>query len=177
MSYAVSQNSGQDFRFSPLVWDMKAVEGSTAHRNLYELFRDHWNDGTISISKEGSYQYAFDNVKIRDLRGDDILVNLKYKYVVKADVRLGSVGAESARGFFDLNNNTFTSSENIVFEPLDIDKISEWPRITEDIPAPKQPLQLIGMFPLPNEPPQSSYQNPFTGEMLDPAKVEKGIYL
>jgi hypothetical protein len=33
------------------------------------------------------------------------------------------------------------------------------------------------MFPLPDEPPLSSYENPFTREMLDPEKVRKGIYI
>lgn len=175
ISYGVEQ-TGQDFRFSPLVWDMHISDGSDPPRSIYELFRDHWNDGTIEINKEGTYQYRFEQVPIIDLRGDVIIVDLTYRYVVKADKRKGSAAAQIARGFYDLNNKSFTSSEDIVFEPIEIDKISEWEELGSDTP-PDQPFRLVGKFPLPDEPPLSSYQNPFTGEPLDPEKVKKGIYV
>lgn len=178
ISYGVSTSGiGQDFRFSPLVWDMKASEGREKSRTIYELFRDHWNDGTIDITKEGSYQYEFKNAPIIDLRGDVITVDLAYRYVVKANIRKGFAGAESARGFYDINDKSFTSSEDITFEPIEIDKISDWPELKPDEKLPTQPFRLVGMFPLPDEPPLSSYQNPFTHEMLDPEKVRKGIYI
>ena len=177
ISYGVATSGiGQDFRFSPLVWDMKASEERKKPRTIYELFRDHWNDGTLDITKEGSYQYEFKNAPIIDLRGDVIIVDLTYRYVVRADKRKGSATAQIARGFYDLNNKSFTSSESIVFEPLDIDKISEWEELTDESLT-TQPFRLIGLFPLPDEPPLSSYQNPFTNEMLDPDKVSKGIYI
>ncbi len=176
ISYGVSTHrAGVDFRFSPLVWDMKISDGSG--RTIYELFRDHWNDGTIDITQEGSFQYEFKDAPIIDLRGDVIVVDLAYRYVVKADVRKGSAGTESARGFFDLSKGTFTSSEDIVFEPIEIDKISDWQTLAPDETPPNQPFHLVGMVPLPDEPPLSSYQNPFTGEMLDPEQVKNGRYL
>lgn len=175
ISYGVEQ-TGQDFRFSPLVWDMKVSDGSDPPRNIYELFRDHWNDGTIDITQEGSYQYKFDQVPIIDLRGDVIIVDLSYRYIVKADKRKGSAAAQIARGFYDLNDNSFTSSEDIVFEPIEIGKISEWAELGDETP-PTQPFRLIGKLPLPDEPPLSSYQNPFTNEMLDPEKVKSGVYV
>ena len=50
ISYGVSTHrAGLDFRFSPLVWDMKISDGS--ERSIYELFRDHWNEGVIDITK------------------------------------------------------------------------------------------------------------------------------
>ncbi len=175
ISYGVEQ-TGQDFRFSPLVWDMKVSDGSDPPRNIYELFRDHWNDGTIDITQEGSYQYKFDQVPIIDLRGDVIIVDLSYRYIVKADKRQGSAAAQMARGFYNLNDNSFTSSEDIVFEPIEIDKISEWPELADETLR-AQPFRLVGKSPLPDEPPLSSYQNPFTNEMLDPEKVKSGIYI
>lgn len=175
ISYGLEQ-TGQDFRFSPLVWDMHVSDGSDPPRSIYELFRDHWNDGTIDITKEGSYQYRFEQVPIIDLRGDVIIVDLTYRYIVKADKRKGSAAAQIARGFYDLNNKSFTSSEDIVFEPIEIDKISEWEELGDET-TPAQPFRLIGKFPLPDEPPLSSYTNPFTNEPLDPEKVKQGIYI
>lgn len=174
ISYGVEQ-TGQDFRFSPLVWDMHISDGSSPPRTIYELFRDHWNDDTIEISKHGSYQYRFEQVPIIDLRGDVIIVDLTYRYVVKADRRKGTAAAQLARGFYNLNDKSFTSSEDIVFEPIEIDKISEWEELGNETP-PAQPFRLIGKFPLPDEPPLSSYTNPFTNEPLDPEKVKQGIY-
>jgi hypothetical protein len=173
ISYGVS-TIGQDFRFSPLVWDMKISDGSG--RNIYELFRDHWNDGVIEITKEGHYEYKFEKAPIIDLRGDPIIVDLAYRYFVKTETRKGYAGAESARGFFDLNAGVFTSSEDIVFEPIEVEKVSDWPKISSDEAPSSQPFRLGGIFPLPDEPPLSSYKNPFTGEMLDPQQVQKGIY-
>lgn len=122
ISYGVSTHrAGVDFRFSPLVWDMKISDDSG--RNIYELFRDHWNEGVIEITKEGHYQYEFKDAPIIDLRGDVIIVDLAYRYFVKADTRKGYAGAESARGFFDLNEGIFTSSENITFEPIEVEKV------------------------------------------------------
>lgn len=176
ISYGVSTNGiGQDFRFSPLVWDMKIHDGSG--RNIYELFRDHWNEGTIEITQEGHYEYKFPKAPIRDLRDDIITVDLAYRYFVKANNRKGYAGAESARGFFDLNASTFISSEDIVFEPIEAESIDNWPELSDDETPPNQPFRLIGMFPLPEEPPLSSYKNPFTGETLDPAKVQRGVYI
>ena len=176
MSYGVSTSGARmDFRFSPLVWDMKISDGSG--RNIYELFRDHWNEGVIEVTKEGHYQYRFDKAPIIDLRGDVITVDLKYNYIVKADDRQGYAGAESARGFFDMNEGSFTSSEEIVFEPIEVDNIDKWPKLSPDETTAKQPFRLVGMFPLPDEPPLSSYESPFTGEMLDPEQVRKGIYI
>lgn len=178
ISYGVSTHrAGVDFRFSPLVWDMHISEDADKPRTIYELFRDHWNDGTIEITQEGSYQYEFKDAPIIDLRGDVVVVDLAYKYIVKADVRKGSAGTESARGFFDINKSSFTSSEAIIFEPIEIDKISDWPTLRPDETPPNQPFRLVGMFPLPDEPPLASYKNQFTGEMLDPEKVKKGIYV
>jgi hypothetical protein len=178
ISYGVSTSGvGQDFRFSPLVWDMKAAEGREKPRNIYEVFRDHWNDGTIEISKAGAYEYKFKQAPIVDLRGDTIIVDLTYRYIVKANIRKGYAGAESARGFYDINKQVFTSSEDITFEPIEIDKISDWPELSPNEKPSKQPFRLVGMFPLPDEPPLSSYTNPFTNEPLDPEKVKKGIYL
>ena len=176
ISYGVSTHrAGVDFRFSPLVWDMKISDGS--ERSIYELFRDHWNEGVIDITKEGSYQYEFKDAPIVDLRGDIIIVDLAYRYIVGADNRKGYAGAESARGFFDLNEGSFTSSEDITFEPIEVEKVSEWPKLPPDGTPPNQPFRLVGMFPLPDEPPLSSYKNPFTGEMLDPEKTRNGIYI
>lgn len=178
ISYGVgTHRAGVDFRFSPLVWDMKTSEGSEIPRTIYELFRDHWNDGTIDIAKEDSYQYEFKDVPIIDLKGDVILVDLTYRYVVKADNRKGYAGAESARGFFDLSKEVFTSSEDIVFEPIEVDKISEWPKLVDSETPVSQPFRLVGMFPMPDEPPLSSYENPFTGKLLDPEQVKKGSYV
>lgn len=59
---------------------------------------------------------------------------------------------------------------------LEIDKISEWEELGDETP-PAQPFRLVGKFPLPDEPPLSSYENPFTGEPLDPEKVKKNIYI
>lgn len=175
ISYGVSTHrAGVDFRFSPLVWDMKISDGSG--RSIYELFRDQWNEGVIDITKEGSYQYEFKDAPIIDLRGEIIVVDLAYRYIVGADNRKGHAGAESARGFFDLNEGSFTSSEDITFEPIEVERISEWPKISPDKLPLSQPFRLVGMFPLPDEPPLSSYENPFTREMLDPEKVRKGIY-
>lgn len=176
ISYGIS-TIGQDFRFSPLVWDMKAAEGLDQPRSIYEVFRDHWNDGTIEVNKVGTYEYKFDQVPIIDLQGNVIVVDLTYNYVVKADIRKGYVGTESARGFYDVNKKTFTSSESITFEPIEIGKISEWPRISNKVTSLDQPFRLIGQFPLPDDPPLSSYKNPFTGQMLDPKSVQKGIYI
>jgi len=176
ISYGVS-TIGQDFRFSPLVWDMKAAEDLGKQRTIYEVFRDHWNDGTIEVTKPGAYEYKFDQVPIIDLRGDTIIVALVYNYIVKADLRRGYAGAKSARGFYDVNKKTFTSSENITFEPIEISKISVWPRVSPEVTLPEQPFRLVGQFPLPVEPPLSSYKNPFTGQMLDPINVQKGIYI
>lgn len=175
ISYGV-ETVGQDFRFSPLVWDMKASEGSESHRNIYEVFRDHWNEGAIEVAKEGSYKYKFEKVPIVDVRGDVVTVDLTYSYIVKSDKRKGTAKAQIARGFYDLNNKSFTSSEDIVFEPIEIDKISDWPELTANEKIPTQPFRLVGLFPLPDEPPLSSYKNPFTGEMLDPEKVRNGVY-
>lgn len=175
ISYGLEQ-TGQDFRFSPLVWDMHVSDGSDPPRNIYELFRDHWNDGTIDITKEGSYQHRFEQAPILDLRGDTIIVDLTYRYTVKADKRKGSATAQMARGFYDINGKSFTSSEEIVFEPIEIDKISEWEELGDETP-PAQPFRLVGKFPLPDEPPHSSYTNPFTNESLDPEKVNQGIYI
>ena len=177
ISYGVEHNSGQDFRFSPLVWDMVAAEAKNPKRNIYELFRDHWNEGVIDISKEGSYQYKFEGVGVVDLRGDVIKVDLTYRYIVKADKRKGFAGAESARGFYDINSGAFTSAENIIFEPIEISKISEWTALPDEEEANMQPFELIGIVPLPEEPPLSSYENPFTGKKLDPEKVKQGKYL
>lgn len=174
MSYGIS-TVGQDFRFSPLVWDMKVSDGSS--RNIYELFRDHWNESIIDITKEGHYEYKFEKAPIIDLRGDVIIVDLAYRYFVKANTRNGYAGAESARGFFDLSEGTFTSSEDIVFEPIEVESVNDWPELSPDETHPKQPFRLVGMFPLPDEPPLSSYENPFTREMLDPEKVREGIYV
>lgn len=176
ISYGISTIGG-DFRFSPLVWDMKAAEGLEKPRNIFEVFRDHWNEGEIEITKAGSYQYKFDKVPIIDLRGDVIVVDLTYRYIVKADVRKGYASAESARGFYDVNKKLFTTSDDINFEPIEMDKISDWPELSEDEEPPKQPFRLIGLFPLPDEPPLSSYTNPFTNEPLDPIKVKHGIYI
>jgi hypothetical protein len=175
ISYGLEQ-TGQDFRFSPLVWDMKVSDGSEPPRNIYELFRDHWNDDTIDIIKEGSYQYRFEQVPIIDLRGDTIIVDLTYRYVVKANKRKGSAVGQMARGFYDLSDKSFTSSEDIVFEPIEINKISEWEELGDETP-PVQPFRLVGKFPLPDEPPLTSYTNPFTNEPLDPIKVRQGIYV
>jgi hypothetical protein len=178
ISYGVSTHrAGVDFRFSPLVWDMHISEAGDNPRNIYELFKDHWNEGTIEVTKEGSYQYEFKDANIVDLRDDVITVDLAYRYTVKVDVRKGSAGAESARGFFDLSKGTFTSTEDVIFEPIEIDKISDWDSLAPDETLPPQPFRLVGMFPLPDEPPLSSYKNPFTGEMLDPEQVKKGKYL
>lgn len=174
ISYGV-ETVGQDFRFSPLVWDMKIGDGTG--RNIYELFRDHWNDEVVEITNEGHYEYTFQQVSIIDLRGDMITVDLDYRYTVKSDRRKGFAGAESARGFYDINSGEFTSSEDVIFEPIEIGKISEWPEISEGEPLPDQPFQLIGMVPLPEEPPLSSYESPFTGGMLDPDKVRNGVYI
>lgn len=88
ISYGVSTHrAGADFRFSPLVWDMKISDGSG--RNIYELFRDHWNENVIDITEEGSYQYEFKDAPIIDLRGDIITVDLAYRYIVKANRRKG----------------------------------------------------------------------------------------
>lgn len=174
MSYGIS-TIGQDFRFSPLVWDMKISDGTG--RNIYELFRDHWNEEVIDITNEGHYEYKFGKVPITDLRGNTITVDLAYRYFVKSNTRKGYAGAESARGFFDLNDGTFTSSEDVIFEPIEIDSVNDWPLLTPGETPIAQPLHLVGLFPLPDEPPLSSYESPFTGKLLDPEKVQKGIYL
>jgi hypothetical protein len=176
ISYGVSTSgAGLDFRFSPLVWDMKIHDGSG--RNIYELFRDHWNEGTIEVTKEGHYEYKFAKSPIIDLRNDIITVDLAYRYFVKANTRKGYAGAESACGFFDLSEGSFTSSEDIIFEPIEIESIDKWPELPPNETPPKQPFRLVGMFPLPDEPPLSSYKNPFTGEMLDPEKARNGVYV
>jgi len=174
ISYGIG-STGQDFRFSPLVWDMKVGDGSG--RNIYEFFRDQWNDGKLEITQEGHFQYAFDKVPIIDLRSDVIIVDLAYRYVVKADKRKGYAGAKTARGFYDMNAGSFTSSETIEFEPIEMVKINDWPEVEESDNLPDQPFEMIGLAPLPEEPPLSSYESPFTGKMLDPERVSKGIYL
>lgn len=176
ISYSVS-TSGivQDFRFSPLVWDMKIADDSG--RNIYELFRDHWNEGIIEVTQAGHYQYDFTKVPIIDLRGETIIVDLKYIYVVESEARKGSAGAESARGFFNLHDGSFVSSEDVIFEPILLDSIDSWPALAGDESLPEGTLQLQGIIPLPVEPPLSSYMSPITGKMLDPLKVRLGEYI
>lgn len=174
ISYGI-ETTGQDFNFSPLVWDMKI--GDDSGRNIYELFRDHWNEGVIDITQEGSYQYSFQQVSIVDLKGNEITVDLSFRYVIRSDRRKGFAGAESARGFYDLNSGEFTTSESVVFEAIETGAISDWEEVKQDEAITGQPFQLAGIVPLPEEPPLSSYKSPFTGEMLDPEKVQNGIYI
>ncbi|MDK2899095.1 MAG: hypothetical protein PWQ10_282 [Patescibacteria group bacterium] len=116
---------------------MKTAEDLGKQRTIYEVFRGYWNDGTIEVTKPGVYEYRFGQVSIIGLRGDTIIVALVYNYIVKADLRRGYVGAESARGFYNVNKKTFTSSENITFEPIEISKISEWPKASPEVTLPE----------------------------------------
>lgn len=76
-----------------------------------------------------------------------------------------------------MSEGTFTSSDDVVFEPIEIDSVNDWPELSPGDTHSSQPFHLVGMFPLPDEPPLSSYENPFTHEMLDPEKVQKGVYI
>lgn len=175
ISYGVaSRGVGQDFHFSPLIWDMKV--GDDSGRNVYEFFRDAWANDELEISAPGSYQYQFDRFPVIDLKGKTYWVEMTFRYIVKADARDGHAGAKSARGFYDVNEGSFISNETVEFEPIEVEKIAEWPE-AQDAVDDDQPLRLMGIIPLPDEPPLSAYENPFTGKQLDPAKVEKGVYL
>lgn len=177
MAFGIShQTIGESPVFSPLIWDMLAAEGRDEPRNLYEVFRDHWNDGLLELVQEGSYEYKFPNVQIYDLDGNPATVTVTFSYVVESESRLGEAGAESASGFYDVSTGIFTPANNIEFEPIIIEKVSDWPRIKAGDNVPKQPFQLIGVFPMPDEPPMSCYVNGFTGKQLDPEQVKKGIY-
>lgn len=166
ISYEVSQSSGQYFEFSPLIWDMKAVEGLGAPRNLYEVFRDNWNDGKLNPAEIGGHEYAFKGVQIYDLRGEAITVDLTYKYVIAEDLRQGRSKAKTAQGFYDVNKGEFTTVEKVEFEPINLDKISEWPNANEKSLQRQNLLSIEGIVPLPDNPPLESYRNGFTGKML-----------
>ena len=176
ISYGVATKGiGMDFVFSPLVWDMQVDDGTG--RNIFEFFRDEWNSGEIELTQPGHFQYQFDKFPIIDLNGKTFTVEMTFRYEVKADIRKGFAGAKSARGFYDINEGSFISSEDIEFEPIEMDKINDWPKASEDDEDLKQPFELMGMIPIPDEPPLSSYTNPSTNQPLDPEQVKKHKYM
>jgi hypothetical protein len=155
--YGLSNSSVNGyFEATQTVWDMKLDDGSG--RNIYELLRDVWNSGEYDIRKPGAYKLAFNGVPLHSLHGATVEFDeVAYEYVVKEDTRLGKVGVEKARGIYNVRTQVFTTAEDIVFEPIITEHITDWAKLTEENrkAAGAANLSLTGIVPLPEVAPNS----------------------
>jgi hypothetical protein len=155
VQYGLSNSSVNGyFEVTQTVWDMKLADGSG--RDLYALLKEAWNSGEHEITKQGTYRLTFEKVPLHSLHGETVIFDrVSYDYVVKEEARLGSVGAEKARGLYNVRTQTFTTAEDVVFEPVKVAHISDWELLSPQQSSSEANFQLVGVVPLPDVPPIS----------------------
>ena len=130
---------------------------------LYQLFKEFWNQGEINVTKSGTYKYTWPKQLVKTRDGKELVFDEVYViYKVEETYKKGYVPIIKGQGLFNVKDNSFrVTSQELLFEKISVQDMNGWDDISKEDVSGLRPTALMEVRGiLPEEIPKPGSEKP-----------------